>query len=246
MTNFLLATGLVAALVVVLMMVRLWRTLRWVHGAVATDLAPMLANARAQAEARAYLATLLQQPPETLPPMGGWAASADFLVILAETVLARRPETVVEFGSGVSTLVAARCLQLNGRGRLLTFDHDAAFAEVTRQRLQRLGLAGEVVAVPLGEPPSGYAGRWYDVADLPATIDLLVIDGPPKHNHPETRGGAAALFDRLRGPGAVVLLDDAARPGERAVAELWRERHPALAFAFIGTEKGTLIGRMES
>src|SRR3546814_8137898 len=44
----------------------------------------------------------------------------------------------------------------------------------------------------------------------------------------------------------MILLDDAARPGERLVARRWQKRWPQIDFAFdrSGT-KGTLIGRSE-
>ena len=43
----------------------------------------------------------------------------------------------------------------------------------------------------------------------------------------------------------MILLDDAARPGERLVARRWQKRWPQIDFAFdrSGT-KGTLIGRV--
>ncbi|WP_232307510.1 hypothetical protein [Sphingobium chungbukense] len=61
--------------------------------------------------------------------------------------------------------------------------------------------------------------------------------------HPLVRGAADSLFARLS-PGAVVLLDDAARPGERLVARRWRKRWPHIDFQLRhdGT-KGTLVGR---
>jgi predicted O-methyltransferase YrrM len=203
-----------------------------------------LPNPTAAAEGRAYLHRLLQLEPETLPPLGGWAASADFLIIVAEHVLRAKPEVAVEFGSGVSTLVINRCLQLNGRGRLLSFESNAEFADITRGRADRLGVPHDVRAVDLVDAaPLGFAGKWYRTEDLPAEIDMIVIDGPPKAIHPETRGGAGKdVFPRLTANGRI-FLDDAKRPGERAVADKWRAMFPDMRFDLIGTEKGTLIGR---
>lgn len=54
---------------------------------------------------------------------------------------------------------------------------------------------------------------------------------------------ADALFDRLA-PGGMILLDDAARPGERIVGKRWRERWPEIDFILDSSgAKGTLIGR---
>ena len=91
--------------------------------------------------------------------------------------------------------------------------------------------------------PGGWPGRWYALSDVPETIDLLIIDGPPWTIHPQVRGAAEVLFDRLS-PGAIVLLDDAARPGERMVARRWAANWPGMTFARAGgSTKGTLMGR---
>jgi predicted O-methyltransferase YrrM len=55
------------------------------------------------------------------------------------------------------------------------------------------------------------------------------------------RGSAERLFDRIA-PGGVVMLDDAARPGERIVARRWRERWPDFEFRLLPGIKGTLMG----
>ena len=78
----------------------------------------------------------------------------------------------------------------------------------------------------------------------PPSIDLLVIDGPPWAINPFVRGGAEVLFDRIV-PGGIVLLDDAARPGERVVANRWRQRWPEFRFEYLGGGKGTLVGQRQ-
>lgn len=198
----------------------------------------------ARAKARRELLALVQLNDAQVPPDGGWVAGADFLLLLARQVLAQKPGLVVEFGSGVSSVIIARCLQLNGGGRLLSFDHDAGFAELTRRRLKRAGVPGEVHAAPLRPGHDGYGGSWYDHGELPDGIDLLVIDGPPawREEQAESRGSAApAAFAKLA-PGGIVLLDDAARPGERRVAERWRTEFPEISFNGANTQKGVLIG----
>src|ERR1700722_8692814 len=49
-----------------------------------------------------------------LPLPGGWAASTDLLGELMRAIAVRRPQCVVELGSGVSTLVIAAALRANG------------------------------------------------------------------------------------------------------------------------------------
>jgi predicted O-methyltransferase YrrM len=236
------AAPLVAVLAIAALLFRVQRSISCLVRSrlTADDLAHALAGSRHQDQARMYLSSLLKVAPERLPPLGGWAASADFLVLVAEHILNNRPSAIVEFGSGVSTLVMARCVQLNGSGKLLTFEHDEVFAKLTESRARTLDLDVNVRCVPLS-PIGSFAGQWYVTNDLPEEIDLIVIDGPPMSYHPETREGAASLFRNLSIRG-VVILDDAARPGERAVAGRWREAYPDMEYRYLDTEKGTLLG----
>ncbi|WP_208596217.1 hypothetical protein [Vreelandella aquamarina] len=46
-----------------------------------------------------------------LPPLRGWATSPDVLLRLHAHIMATRPQVIVEFGSGASTLVIADALR---------------------------------------------------------------------------------------------------------------------------------------
>lgn len=181
---------------------------------------------------------------EHLPATDGWAGTPGLLLTLVDEVEARRPRLVVEFGSGLSTLVLSRALALHAPGaRLISFDHEAGFAAMTRRRLAALGLSAEVRHAPLAENPAlGVKGQWYDHGPLPDGIDLLLIDGPPAWLKEGARAaaGPAALPQLARG--GVVLLDDADRPGERANARAWAAAFPDIAWRRIGRAKGILRG----
>jgi predicted O-methyltransferase YrrM len=180
--------------------------------------------------------------PDALPHLGSWKADVAFLRHIVAAIEALRPAVVVELGAGASTLVTARALQLHGGGRLISYDQHAPFVAATKAWLTDHDLHAELHHAPLEAISNGWPGRWYDLRGVPERIDLIIIDGPPWTVHPLVRGAAERLFPRLS-PGGVVLLDDAARPGERLVARRWRKRWPDIAFTLRkdGT-KGTLIG----
>jgi len=189
------------------------------------------------------LLSRLRLESDALPHLGSWKADTGFLHRIVDAVEELRPETVVELGSGASSLVCARALELNGGGRLVSYDQHAPFVAATAQWLRDEGLRADMRHAPLGHRSPDWPGAWYSLSDVPASIDLLVIDGPPWAVHPFVRGAADALFTRLK-PGGIVLLDDADRPGERIVARRWRRRWPDIAFGRMpGSTKGTLIGR---
>jgi predicted O-methyltransferase YrrM len=184
----------------------------------------------------------LDLPRDALPNLGSWKADTGLLNLVADHIFEHRPKLVVEFGTGASTLVIARALQMTGGGTLISFEQHADFVAATRNWLAEYGLKADLRAVPLTAAPGGWPGLWYAQGRLPGDIDLMLIDGPPWTIHPLTRGAAATLFDRIA-PGGTILLDDAARPGERVVARRWRAARPDFDFRLCrsGT-KGTLIG----
>jgi predicted O-methyltransferase YrrM len=194
-----------------------------------------------QAE-KAALLLRLGLSDDALPNLGSWKADTRFLMHIVDAIETLRPAIVVELGCGASSLVIAKALALNGGGRLISYDQHGDFVAATGDWLTNHGLAADIRHAPLTEPPGDWPGLWYSLSDIPAAIDLLVIDGPPWALHPLVRGAAESLFPRLTDH-ARVLLDDAARPGERLVAHRWRKRWPMLRFAFDRRgAKGTLIG----
>jgi len=192
-------------------------------------------------DSRAALIERTGLPADTFGTLGSWRADSDTLLAIADRILDHRPRMIVEFGGGLSTLVAAHCLQRIGGGRLISFDADAAFAQHTRDQLARHGLHADVHAVPLVAAPEGLPGYWYDHGPLPDRIDLVIVDGPPWFLHPLGRGAAEAVFGAIT-PGGAVILDDAARPGERMVARRWRRNWPGFRFRYQPGAAGVLIG----
>lgn len=186
----------------------------------------------------------------SLPPSRGWAASPDFLLQVAHHARTLQHGTALACSTGISTLVLARCMQLNGAGKVYSLEHDARSAAQTRAQLRRHGLHDWATVIDAPLTPynlDGQSWSWYDLAHLPAllTIDLLVIDGPPQATRPQARYPAGPLlFPRLNA-GAAVFLDDAARADEQAVLSRWRQAFPALAYSSHGCEKGCAVLRKD-
>lgn len=180
-------------------------------------------------------------PHDALPHLGSWKADTWFLWRIVNAIERLRPSDVVELGCGASSLVIAKALDLNGSGRLTSFDQHADFVESTARWLASHNLNASLRHAPIVEKPTSWSHCWYDLPGVPAEIDLLVIDGPPWSMNPFIRGNAEVLFDRIR-PGGMVLLDDAARPGERVVAARWKRDWRQFRWRLLPGAKGTLVG----
>lgn len=198
-----------------------------------------------KAQKRALLERL-DLPQDALPHLGSWKADTYLLHRIVDEIEHLSPRHVVELGSGATSLIIAKALCLNGGGSLHSYDQHEPYVAKTRDWLSEEGLAATFRHAPLSKRDPAWPGLWYDLSEIPATIDLLVIDGPPSAVHPFARGIAECLFDRMS-PGGLILLDDAARPGERIVARRWKRKWPDIAFSFEGGgTKGLLVGRKRS
>jgi len=161
--------------------------------------------------------------PSPLPFSSG-AMRIGGLVHVCNTIVHRAPAQIVECGAGVSTVVLARLLAQRGQGALTALEHDATWAARVHEALEAEGLThvAQVVLAPLeGDPEPWYAEA--GIAQLPATIDLLVVDGPPA-DRPELASARSPALERLASrlaPGATVILDDIGRAGEQAVLTAW-------------------------
>jgi predicted O-methyltransferase YrrM len=192
-----------------------------------------------------YISLGLQR---ALPLTRGWAASPDFLQELATYALDEKPSCVVECSSGTSTLVLARCMQINGAGKVYSLEHDPAYARRTRRQLELHGLAdwATVIDAPLLTQTFGDSRQpWYDCSGLATgqAIEMVVIDGPPQATSDAARYPAGPILFPRMAPGAAIFLDDAMRPGERTALQRWAAEFPELEFTSLPCEKGAAMLR---
>lgn len=179
-----------------------------------------------------------------------WSAAPDFLERIVEHVLAVRPTRIVECGCGVSTLLLARACALNERGQVTSLEQTPEFAAATRAALAARDLApwADVLDAPLVQHPGATAAlTWYTLDRLPdATIDLLVIDGPPGRLGRHARYPALPLLHARLARGGAVFLDDAARQEEQEIAAMWRAAYPGMRYAALPLERGCAFFEMEA
>ena len=195
---------------------------------------------------------------KSLPPTRGFAASPDFLRVLAHQVIQARPKDILECGIGVSTVVLARTCELNGNGRVHSLEHLADFAERTRSELERHGLEkyGEVLDAPLTRHQlDGGAWSWYGLHALPPLqFDMLVIGkefwrGAVAELTPVRERATAGphLMTLARKefiePGASIFLDDAHRHDEKEAVARWLRERPDLTCTWVPSEKGCAVLR---
>lgn len=174
-----------------------------------------------------------------------WAAAPDFLGLIIEHCLQHKPQSIVECSSGISSLVLARCCQLNGRGHVYSLENGDEFRQATVDQLQRYGLDAyaDIIHAPLETVVTGGEEYlWYRLDELDAgAIDMMVIDGPPGFIQQRSRYPALPLLSKNCSQGCHIFLDDASRDDEREIVRRWQQEHPAMTMRFIDNERGCVV-----
>ena len=148
-----------------------------------------------------------------------WCARGEFLAdCVNQAVTSRGP--ILECGSGLSTILIG-AIAKKRKQQHFALEHMPQWANRVQKYLDRYRLK----SVTLCSTPLTDYGEfdWYDTRrdSMPDSFNLVICDGPPGG----TRGGRYGLLpvmkDRLT-PGCIILLDDALREEELAIARRWQ------------------------
>jgi hypothetical protein len=162
-----------------------------------------------------------------------WSGLSEFLAgCIARSMTARGP--ILECGSGLSTLLVGAIAKKRGQQHW-ALESAPEWAARVQKYLRRYKLDSVVLhAMPLKDY-GDYC--WYEppLASMPDKFSFVVCDGPPG----ATKGGRYGLVPVMKerlGRDCVILLDDAARPDESAIARRW-QAELGTSFNVLGRSK---------
>ncbi len=165
-----------------------------------------------------------------MPELGDWAMSASTLLWVLDRISDESVRTILECGSGSSTVWFATALaHRGGEGQVIALESSAEYAEMTRAEVARHGLQDRAVVLhaPLIETVVAERASqpWFDLSVLPdiPPVDLLFVDAPVGGIAHQARYPALPLLADRLAPGAAVVLDDTGRPDEAAIVKLWQQ-----------------------
>lgn len=169
---------------------------------------------------------------------GGWAIDTFHGKFLVQTLIEQKPKTIVELGSGTSTVLIARTLQLMGidDASHIAVDHETKYLGLSKEYARLNGIENRVAWLEC--PLRRYENLdklWYGglVEQLGGKkIDLLIIDGPPGPIQKHSRYPALPLLMPFLNEHCIVVLDDASRDEEQEIARMWVEEYPDFALSF--------------
>lgn len=178
-------------------------------------------------QARAYLDRVIR-PKRYIRAGRDWAASDEVVAYMIDYVLnSSQPKTILELGSGISTIWFGLATKQKGCGHVISIEHDAHFFEVANQ-LRITHEITDVVDLKLAPLAGGSDDRppWYDLPhDFKPSIDLLFVDGPPARLGPSIRTPAFPRLAQFLNQGSLVVLDDTSRLPEQQIVQTWQS-HP--------------------
>ena len=159
------------------------------------------------------------------PQRDEWVLWEETMKLLGRLVEVVQPRRVIEFGSGLSTVVLASLVGRYG-GRVLSFEHKARFARRTVDALRERRLDGvaSVAQQRLTLRRYGakilptHAIRWSDSEEF-QECEVALIDGPPGWIGREAT--LYELFPRLA-IGGWVVVDDMNRSRDRRWLPAWK------------------------
>jgi predicted O-methyltransferase YrrM len=178
-----------------------------------------------------------------------WPADPVMVHNAVRLVIETRPGLVVECGSGNSTEVIARCLRALGRGRIISLDHDPAYAHRTTELLRLYAvddLATVVTAPFMARETNGQVVQWYGPQYEPLlkeSIEVLLVDGPPGASSKLARYPAVPILQPYLDPTCSILLGDGDRMDERTIAASWASALGATLSYLEGGGGGWLLRR---
>jgi len=182
---------------------------------------------------------------DDLPVTADWSAAADFLSQIKNHCLENKPNVIVECSSGLTSVILARCCQLNETGKVYSLENGKEYVDKSQLNLNKTGLDAfaDIIYAPL-QPVmiNDNSYDWYSLSDLPdLKIDMLVIDGPPGFIQKHSRFPALPLLMDKLSNNACVFLDDAARDEEKELVAMWLEMYPYLDHEYIETDRGCSV-----
>jgi len=162
-----------------------------------------------------------------------WSASATYLTGCIQHALDTHGP-ILECGSGLSTILVGAVAQRRGLD-YWALEHTSTWAARVRRCLERYRIKSVIVCA---EPLVNYGDfLWYrpPLESMPPSFALVVCDGPPGSTPGGRFGLAPIMRERLK-PGCVILLDDASREQELAIARRW-EAELGASFKILGSTR---------
>ena len=151
-------------------------------------------------------------------PYNAWSISPQGMMVIVNHVLINNVKTIVEFGTGISTVFLNNLSIKNNLGlKIISIDHDANWQKVIKEKYKAIDV--EYICAPLTGKQTFKKEHffWYDTELLKSIdkkqTDFIIVDAPIGSANLYERAGAFEFFkEELNTPGFSCYLDDTFEP----------------------------------
>ncbi|MFK5957867.1 MAG: class I SAM-dependent methyltransferase [Lutibacter sp.] len=160
------------------------------------------------------------------------------IVHILNDILLNNRKQIVEFGSGISTIIIARFVQVNNlETKILSIDNNMEWKKIISKELEKYNCKDKIKLV-VGELKEHHQTKlakydnkyWYDfkivkeaIDSLDVAIDLVVVDGPSTGYSIYSRYPAIPLIKNKLAENVSIFLDDTRRKGEKEILVNWNK-----------------------
>ncbi|NRB59411.1 MAG: class I SAM-dependent methyltransferase [Winogradskyella sp.] len=157
--------------------------------------------------------------------------------VLNDIILNQRKQ-IVEFGSGISTIIIAQFIKVNNLDtKILSIDHNKNWQEIVVKEVGKYSATDALTLlhaeIKKNKNPDFLFynnNSWYENEVIEAAIeklediDLVVVDGPSTAESIYMRYPALPSLKKKLASSFCVFLDDIRRIGEKEIAEQWNKQ----------------------
>lgn len=162
----------------------------------------------------------------TYLPFTDWAAGPEYYAHICNDILINRKRSIVEVGTGISTILLARLIKKNNiNAKIMSIDHNAEWQSVVEKNLEADGIRDvvEFICSPVVQINNHF---WYDTSRMNFAkdffVDTLIVDGPIGGMAPRARYGAVPYFQKFLSQNCyTIYLHDTDREDELNISSEW-------------------------
>ncbi|WP_299522929.1 class I SAM-dependent methyltransferase [Winogradskyella sp.] len=177
-------------------------------------------------------------PEFTYLPFTPFALNPYTIVHILNDILLNDRKQIIEFGSGVSTIVISQFIKVNNLNtKILSIDNNKGWQEIIKKEVKKYSGDDNLTLIHadiVKNLNADYIVRknysWYDntiIAEKVKTlkdIDLIIVDGPGTEESAYIRYPALLSVKNNLAKSFCVFLDDTRRDGEREIISMWNNQ----------------------
>lgn len=163
-------------------------------------------------------------------PITDWAPGPEFYVHICNDIIINQKRSIVEFGSGITTILMARLLAKNNLdAKIISIDHDEKWQDIISHccKMDNIGKYIQFICSPIAQEGK-YS--WYTASKIqfPADFvaDTVVVDGPIGGQTMARYGAIPFIKKYLSKEYYTIYLHDTDRPDEQKILRAWHEMLP--------------------